>query len=313
MLLSWCGRSVWTTRQRCQAGAQCLPASLKDYPTYSEMPLRGGDLVPQVRFVEKFCSRTFCRFCGNISRQPVRNTVVADVHGPVDVEFIACRNRMQRELIFPASDRRVFFALILREYKKCIFPRPQTAGHFKTTKKPKRVIFIWKLFRRHRSFHALDKYCLVKDRHPEVFVHSPIADAQGCSSCQSFPPRASRQSAPVIRLFRFPSRYIFTPPSAHDFGCTEMHRNRKTDPLPSLAHCCPRQHKGEFGQCKLVSPSAAFFIADALDNAGAFGPIHHHVLHVPALWRRQGQRHRVPPWRGDGSPAVVRTGAVLQQ
>ena len=163
MLLSWCGRSVWTTRQRWQAGAQCLPASLKDYPTYSEMPLRGGDLVPQVRFVEKFCSRTFCRFCGNISRQPVRNTVVADVHGPVDVEFIACRNRMQRELIFPALDRRVFFALILREYKKCTFSRPQAAGHFKTTKKPKRVIFIWKLFRRTRSFAASDTCCSIND------------------------------------------------------------------------------------------------------------------------------------------------------
>ena len=92
-----------------------------------------------------------------------------------------------------------------------------------------------------------------------------------------------------------------------------LHRNRKTDPLPSLAHCCPPQHKGEFGQCKRVSPSAAFLIADALDNAGAFGAIHHHVLHVPALWRRQGQRHRVPPWRGDGGPAVVRRGAEIQQ
>ena len=46
MMHSWCGRSVWTTRQRWQAGAQRLPASLKDYPTYSEIPLRGGDLVP---------------------------------------------------------------------------------------------------------------------------------------------------------------------------------------------------------------------------------------------------------------------------
>ena len=216
MMHSWCGRSVWTTRQRWQAGAQRLPALLKDSPTYSEMPLRGGDLVPPVRFVEKFCSRTFCRFCGNISRQPVRNTVVADVHGPVDVEFITCRNHMQRELIFPASDRRVFFALIL---------------YFHTT---------------------------------------------------------------------FCARF-------------RLHRNRKTDPLPSLAHCCPPQHKGEFGQCKRVSPSAAFLIADALDNAGAFGAIHHHVLNVPALWRRQGQRHRVPPWRGDGGPAVVRRGAEIQQ
>ena len=255
MLLSWCGRSVWTTRQRWQAGAQCLPASLKDYPTYSEMPLRGGDLVPQVRFVEKFCSRTFCRFCGNISRQPVRNTVVADVHGPVAVEFIACRNRVQHQLIFPALDRRVFFALIPREYKKCTFARPQAAGHFKTTKKPKRVIFIWKLFRRHRSFHALDKYCLVKDRHPEVFVHSPIADAQGCSSCQSFPPRASRQSAPLIRLFRFPSRYIFTPPSAHDFGCTETEKRIRYHPLPTAVRGNIKANSVSASSCRPAQPS----------------------------------------------------------
>ena len=255
MMHSWCGRSVWTTRQRWQAGAQRLPASLKDYPTYSEIPLRGGDLVPQVRFVEKFCSRTFCRFCGNISGQPVRNTVVADVHGPVDVEFIACRNHMQRELIFPASDRRVFFALILREYKKCIFPRPQTAGHFKTTKKPKRVIFIWKLFRRHSSFHALDKYCLVKERHREVFAHSPIADAQGRSSCQSFPPRASRQSAPVIRLFRSPSRDIFTPPSAHDFGCTETAKRIRYHPLPTAVRRNIKANSVSASACRPAQPS----------------------------------------------------------
>ena len=254
-MLSWCGRSVRTSQQRWLAGAQRLPALLKDSPTYSEMPLQGRDLVPTVRFVEKFCSRTFCRFCGNISGQPVRNTVVADVHGPVDVEFIACRNHMQRELIFPASDRRVFFALILREYKKCIFPRPQTAGHFKTTKKPNRVIFIWKLFRRHRSFHALDKYCLVKERHPEVFAHSPIADVQGRSSCQSFPPRASRQSAPVIRLFRSPSRDIFTPPSAHDFGCTETAKRIRYHPLPTAVRRNIKANSVSASACRPAQPS----------------------------------------------------------
>ena len=125
-----------------QAGAQRLLAFLKDSPTYSEMPLQGRDLVPPVRFVGKFYSRTFCGFRENIPRQPVRNPVVADVNGPVDVGFISCRNRMQHQIIFPALDRRVFFALNLREYKKCIFARPQTAGHFKTTQKHKRVIFI---------------------------------------------------------------------------------------------------------------------------------------------------------------------------
>ena len=43
-----------------QAGAQRLLAFLKDSPTYSEMPLQGRDLVPPVRFVGNFCSRTFC-------------------------------------------------------------------------------------------------------------------------------------------------------------------------------------------------------------------------------------------------------------
>ena len=129
----------------------------------------------------------------------------------------------------------------------------------------------------------MDKYCLVKDRHPEVFVHSPIADAQGCSSCQSFPPRASRQSAPVIRLFRFPSRYIFTPPSAHDFGCTEMHRNRKTDPLPSLAHCCPRQHKWRTRPRQARVSQHSLVDADALDYAGVLRVINHFVLQVLAL------------------------------
>ena len=51
---SWCGSSPWTTRQQWQAGAQFSPASLKDYPTCSEMPLRGRDLVPPVHFVENF-------------------------------------------------------------------------------------------------------------------------------------------------------------------------------------------------------------------------------------------------------------------
>ena len=96
-----------------QAGVQRLLAFLKDSPTYSEMPLQGCDMVPPVRFVGKFCSRTFCGFRENIPRQPVRNPVVADVHGPVDVGFISCRNRMQHQLIFPALDRRVFFALNL--------------------------------------------------------------------------------------------------------------------------------------------------------------------------------------------------------
>ena len=120
------------------------------------MPLRGRDLVPQVRFVEKFSSRTFCRFCGNISRQPVRN--------PVVVEFISCRNCMQHQLIFPSLDRRVFFALILREYKKCIFSLLQTEGHFKTKKKHKRVISLWKFFHRPGSFAAPYTYCSVNDR-----------------------------------------------------------------------------------------------------------------------------------------------------
>ena len=97
-----------------QAAAQRLLAFLKDSPTYSEMPLQGRDLVPPVPFGGKFCSRTFCGFRENIPRQPVRNPVVADVHGPVDVGFISCRNRMQHQLIFPALDRRVFFALNLR-------------------------------------------------------------------------------------------------------------------------------------------------------------------------------------------------------
>ena len=148
----------------------------------------------------------------------------------------------------------------------------------------------------------MDKYHLLKDGHREVFAHSPIADAQGHSSHQSFPPRASRQSAPVIRLFRSPSRDIFTPPSTHDFGCTET---EKTDPLPSLAHCCPRQHKGEFGQCKRVSPSTAFFIADALDKADAFGAIHHHLLHVPALWSVNASDIASQTGRRGAGPAVV--------
>ena len=54
MLLNWCGRSICTSQQRWLAGAQRLPASLKDSPTYSEMPLQGRDLVPPVRFVENF-------------------------------------------------------------------------------------------------------------------------------------------------------------------------------------------------------------------------------------------------------------------
>ena len=111
MMLSWCGRSICTSQHWWLAGAQRLLAFLKDSPTYCEMPLQGRDLVPPVRFVGKFCSRTFCGFRGNIPRQPVRNPAVADVHEPVDVGFISGRNRVQHQLIFPALDRRVFFAL----------------------------------------------------------------------------------------------------------------------------------------------------------------------------------------------------------
>ena len=79
------------------------------------------------------------------------------------MEFISCRDPMQHQLIFPSLDRRVFFALILREYENDTFSLPQTEGHFKTKKKHKRVIFLWKFFRRPRSLAASYSYCSIND------------------------------------------------------------------------------------------------------------------------------------------------------